>query len=244
MSEKDLVRLQKVIARSGIASRREAERLIASGLVSVNGALVDQLGARVSSDDRILVRGKEILPAALTYLMVNKPRGFVCSNDQHSKFPSFLDLLPQDRRSVHHVGRLDVASDGLLLATSDGAFTQVVTHPSFEVPKFYEVLVRGAVNGEVVRDCMKGVIVDGEQLRFQDLRSEASYNGLTKLHVRLIGGKNREIRRLLNVFELGVSRLTRVSVGPVKLGGLKSGAWRELKRREIESLKAFREVSN
>ncbi len=240
MSEKNLVRLQKVIAQAGVASRRQAEQLILDRLVSVNGEIVSELGIRVGAEDRIMVRGKEISPVPLVYLMLNKPRGFVCSNDRHSKFPSFLDLIPKVWQSVHHVGRLDVASDGLLLATTDGALTQIVTHPSFEVPKFYEVSVRGEVNESVIKGCLDGVTVDGEYLRFQELRNDGSHHGLTKLFIRLIGGKNREIRRLLNVFDLGVSRLTRIGVGELVLGNLDSGKWRELSVKERASLFAFK----
>jgi 23S rRNA pseudouridine2605 synthase len=239
VSEKELVRLQKLIARSGIASRREAERLILDGLVCVDGVIVRELGTRVSEDSRISVRGEVISESPRVYLALNKPRGYLCSSDTSSQFPSFLDLFPKDLRYVHHVGRLDVASEGLLLATSDGALTQIVTHPSFEVPKFYEVELRGEIPADLEERCCQGEQVDGEWLKFESARFETRGTDDPLLKVRLIGGKNREIRRLLEFCGVGVGRLVRVGIGGLYLGSIRSGAWRNLTPREINALFDF-----
>ena len=240
MSEKELVRLQKLIARSGIASRREAERLILDGLVCVDGSVVRELGTRVPEDAQISVRGATISASPLVYLALNKPRGYLCSSDTSSQFPSFLDLFPKDLRFVHHVGRLDVASEGLLLATSDGALTQIVTHPSFEVPKFYEVEVRGDIPSDLEERCCRGEQVDGEWLKFESAQFETRGTDDPLLKVRLIGGKHREIRRLLEFCGVGVRRLVRVGIGGLYLGSLRSAAWRNLTQREVNALFDFR----
>ncbi|MDA7497221.1 rRNA pseudouridine synthase [bacterium] len=244
MSEKELVRLQKLIARSGIASRREAERLILDGLVCVDGAIIRELGTRVSVDARISVRGETISESPRVYLALNKPRGYLCSSDTSSQFPSFLDLFPKDLRFVHHVGRLDVASEGLLLATSDGALTQIVTHPSFEVPKFYEVELRGEIPADLEDRCCRGEEVDGEWLKFESAGFESRGTDDPLLKVRLIGGKNREIRRLLEFCGVGVRRLVRVAIGGLYLGSLRSGAWRNLTEREVNALFDFGKTEN
>lgn len=236
MSEKDLVRLQKLIARSGIASRREAERMILDGFVCVDGVVVRELGRRFSEDSEISVRGRIISAASLVYLLLNKPRGYVCSSDTTSQFPSFLTLFPEHLRNVHHVGRLDVASEGLLLATTDGSLTQIVTHPSFEVPKFYDVELRGEIPSDLEDRCCDGNLVDGELLRFESAHLESGFDGRPMLNVRLIGGKNREIRRLLGSFGVEVRRLVRVGIGHLKLGSLRPGSWRDLDFKELRSL--------
>ena len=239
MSLHQKVRLQKVIARSGIASRREAERLIANGLVAVNGRVVTELGVQVAPSDSISVSGRRIVATEKRYLIINKPRGYVCSKVGDKKFPSFLELLPDELRSVHHIGRLDVGSEGLLLATTDGELTQIVTHPSFEVPKEYSVWVRGLLSDAVRKRCLEGVVVDGEILRFRRLLVSDRVGLNARLGVTLIGGKNREIRRLLEACDLQVRRLQRVAIGAIELGNLKVGKWRELVASEIASLKRF-----
>ena len=240
MSEELPVRLQKVIARSGVASRREAERLILSGLVCVNGRCVRELGTKVFAADVVLVNGVELKPTDLLYLALNKPRGYECSNDPSSNFPSFLSLLPKDRRTVHHVGRLDVASEGLLLATTDGALTQIVTHPSFEVPKLYDVWVRGQVDDVVLRACVEGRRIDGEWLRFEEMDCVENVGDRSLVRVKLHGGKNREIRRLIESFGMGVARLKRQQIGSVQLGDLATGKWRVLTAEEVDSLFGYR----
>ncbi len=203
--------------------------------MSVNGRVVSRPGTRVSDEDRILVEGRE-LPArkASLYLALNKPRGYVCSRVATQKFPSFLDLLPKSHRAVHHVGRLDVASEGLLLASDDGAFTHQVCHPSYEVAKEYEVALRGAFPDRFRARARKGILSDGQRLRFSDLE----ILGRDRVRVVLIGGKNREIRRMMASFQLHVIRIRRLAVGPVRLGDLAVGDWRSLREEELRDLRS------
>ncbi|MCS1408102.1 MAG: Ribosomal large subunit pseudouridine synthase B [Verrucomicrobia subdivision 3 bacterium] len=240
MSEEEAIRLQKFIAQSGFASRRRAERLITSGLVRVNGAVTSKLGVKVLPCDRVEVGGRFLKPCVRKlYLALHKPRGFVCSRVSSEKFPSYLSLLPDELREVHNVGRLDVASEGLLLATNDGEFTHFITHPRFEVRKEYEVDTRGRFSPLFLKRLCEGVSVDGELLRFVDLRVVRDDPAQGRLSVQLIGGKNREIRRLLDYFDLQVVRLRRVRIGEVRLGGLGAGAWRHLRADEVKGF-AFR----
>ena len=232
----EAIRLQKYIARSGFASRRRAEDLITSGRVLVNGAVVSELGTRVNLEDKVVVDGKRLCPLVRkVYLAIYKPRGFVCSAVSSEKFPSFLTLLPDAlKRGVHHAGRLDVSSEGLLLASNDGDFTYFVTHPKFEVCKKYEVETQGHFSRNFQEQSCRGIWVDGEWLRFADLQIVRDDSKQGKVIIRLIGGKNREIRRLLQCFGLQVTRLKRICVGSVELKGLRSGSWRHLRPSEFQ----------
>ncbi len=235
MSEGETIRLQKYIARSGFASRRRAEGLIISGRVSVDGVVVSALGARVGPGVRVAVDGKVLLSRIRKiYLALHKPRGFVCSAVSSEKFPSFLSLLPVRLRGVHHAGRLDVGSEGLLLASNDGEFTYFVTHPKFGVRKEYEVETRGRFARDFREQACAGVWGEGERLRFVDLRILRENSKRGRIIVALVGGKNREIRRLLQYFGLQVIRLRRVRIGSVGLAGLRCGSWRRLRPSEFQ----------
>lgn len=243
MIEKRTERIQKVIARSGLASRRKAEKLILSGRVCVNGEVVRVLGTQVSDHDVVAVDGRRLPGLERLVLALNKPRGYVCSRETVGKFPSYLELLPQRYAHLHHVGRLDVASEGLLFVSSIGDFTQLITHPSFQVPKYYLVTVRGAVSAGLVEGCLRGRIVDGEQLRFEALSIVGERGGESTFRVTLLGGKNREIRRLFGSFGLEVSQLQRVGIGEVRLEGMALGDFRILTESEVESFSCYQRVS-
>lgn len=151
------------------------------------------------------------------------------------KVSFFLTLLPDAlRRGVHHAGRLDVNSEGLLLASNDGEFTYFVAHPKFEVCKKYEVETRGRFSRNFREHACRGVWVDGEWLRFADLQIVRDDSKQGKVIIHLIGGKNREIRRLLQCFGLQVTRLKRIRIGSVELKGLRSGSWRHLRPSEFQ----------
>ena len=240
MNGNDSIRLQKLIAHSGLASRREAERLIEKGVVTVNGEVVSELGSRVASTDQIVVDGRKLVLTSRLYLALNKPRGYVCSREVNGRFPSFLELLPTHLRSVHHVGRLDVASEGLLVSTTDGALTQVVTHPRYEVPKYYLVTLQGEEGADLEKRCETGARLDGEWLQFEELGVVQREAEWFSVKVKLHGGKNREIRRLLEHFGYSVRRLRRIGIGSVRLGAMKAGGWRHLSSEEVASLFRFK----
>ncbi len=242
MAEKDSIRLQKYLAEAGVASRRSAEKLIAEGRIRVDGQVVTELGTRVLRSSKVEVDGRSVsCQIPRQYLALNKPRGYVCSTVGSDKFPSFLDLVPQKVMSgLHHVGRLDVASEGLLFVTNDGSFTELVTHPRYEVRKSYEVTALGKAPSDFAERCVAGVQMGEDRLRFVGVEVTWSDGDRTVYAVELIGGKNREIRRMFEYFGLRVQRLVRVRIGSIALDGLKTGRWRDLSASEIDEFLRLR----
>ena len=237
------VRIQKAIADRGLASRREAERWIEEGRVAVNGKPV-QLGDRCDpARDTVTVDGNPISRRSATKVVVamNKPRGFVCTNeDPHAKRTVF-DLLPPElaRMRLFCVGRLDKDSEGLLLLTNDGELQQRLAHPSYGVLKRYHVDIQQPLREEDVVKLKKGIRWEGEHLSVEKVVPRHARGGKTawkELEVSLHHGKKREIRRLFYAFGYDVKRLKRVQIGEFTLKGLPRGHIRTLRRGEIESL--------
>lgn len=232
------IRLQKVIAMAGVASRRKAEALIAEGKVKVNGVVVKELGTKVSMSDRIVVEGKEISkPQNLVYYLVNKPRGVLSSvSDPHGR-PTVVSMIADDTR-IFPVGRLDMDTTGALILTNDGNFANLLTHPSYEITKTYRVSVSGHMKFKVTEQLEKGLSVDGVDYlpmkvsRFKYIEEKDR----TVFDLTLSEGKNRQIRILMEHFELPVIRLHRYSIGPVVIDDLKIGEYRRLKPFEIKKL--------
>jgi len=238
-------RLQKFLARAGIASRRHAEELIAAGLVTVNGEVVREQGVRVHpGSDEVQVRGKLVqLPHdAHLYLMMNKPINTMTTTDDPEGRRTVLDLLP-DRwaaRRVYPVGRLDWDSEGLLLLTDDGALTLRLTHLRYALPKEYIALVEGDPEPAALRRLERGLWLDGETrptapAHVRPLRVE---NGNAWISVEIHEGRNRQVRRMFEAIGHPVLRLRRVRVGPLSLGGLEPGEARELRPDEVSALRA------
>jgi len=236
-------KLQKVLARAGIASRREAERWIASGRVSVNGK-VATLGDRVVGDEKILVDGKPVKSVAARavsrrVLVYNKPEGEVCSRNDPEGRPTVFDHLPavQDQRWVC-VGRLDINTSGLLLFTTDGELANKLMHPSTEIDREYAVRVRGSeVNDDVLERLKKGVELEDGVARFTDVRFFRGEGTNHWYHAVLMEGRNREVRRLWDSQGVTVSRLKRVRYGCIFLPSyVKVGQWVELETKDINEL--------
>jgi pseudouridine synthase len=238
-------RLQKFLARAGIASRRHAEELIAAGLVTVNGEVVREQGVRVHpGSDEVHVRGKLIQAPneAHLYLMMNKPISTMTTTDDPEGRRTVLDLLP-DRwasRRVYPVGRLDWDSEGLLFLTDDGALTLRLTHPRYALPKEYIALVEGEPEPAALRRLERGLSLEGETrptapAHVRPLRVEG---GNTWISVEIHEGRNRQVRRMFEAIGHSVLRLRRVRVGPLALGGLESGETRELRSNEVAALRA------
>lgn len=226
-------RIQKLIAQSGLCSRRAAEELLAAGRVTVNGA-VAQLGDKAAPTDTVCVDGKPLtVVEQKTYLMLHKPRGYTCT--LKDKFAEHLvtELVADCGARVFPVGRLDKDSEGLLLMSDDGAFMQTMTHPRHGVEKVYEVTVHGALEGceerlAAIRD------LNGEPIRPAKVRKLAK----NVLEVTISQGKNRQVRRMCAQVGLTVERLKRVKEHTLTLGDLPCGAWRYLTDDEIRSLQA------
>lgn len=231
-------RLHKVIAASGICSRREAEFLIAAGRVKVNGKGVQTMGVKVGPNDRIAVDNK-LIPekeAPIT-LMLHKPRGFLTSKSDPFHNKTVMDLLPPDYQHLNPVGRLDKDSEGMLLFTSDGAMLERLTHPKFDHVKIYEVLVKGDMPEFILAELnSKNLVLEGYKLRPMLVKILNVEGEDTWLEFRLKEGRKRQIRRVMERMRQPVLRLIRVGMGGVKLGKLPKGEFRILEEKEIAAL--------
>ncbi|MCC7518078.1 MAG: rRNA pseudouridine synthase [Verrucomicrobiae bacterium] len=230
-------RINAFLAAAGLASRRGAERLVAEGRVTLNGAIVRDLATCVDpAADRVECDGAPVLLGKRRYALVNKPAGYACTRrDPHSR-RTVYDLLPADLHALAHAGRLDVDSEGMLLLSDDGNWIQTVTHPRHGTRKEYEVEVRGVPNKGTLACALRGVESRGETLRLESARVLAAKGNRAILSVRLREGRNREIRRLFGVLQHEVLRLVRVAIGGLKLGALKPGSWRWLTSGEVALL--------
>lgn len=232
-------RLQKVLAAAGLASRRECENFILEGRVEVDGKVVSELGARVDrASQEIRVDGEPLARTRLQYFAVNKPEGVVCTARDPSGRPRVTDLLPPGVGRMFNVGRLDLASEGLILVTNDGELANQLTHPRHGVEKIYDVQVAGVPGPEVLEQLHRGVHLAEGYVHAVKVRIKARKKNSTMLEMVLDEGRNREIRRLLARVGHKVQRLTRIAVGPVRLGELPRGAVRQLTREEVQKLKA------
>jgi 23S rRNA pseudouridine2605 synthase/16S rRNA pseudouridine516 synthase len=237
-------RLQKFLARAGVASRRHAEELITAGLVTVNGRVVREQGVRVRpASDEVRVHGELVrIPGdAHLYLMMNKPLDTMTTMKDPEGRRTVLDLLPAQwaSRRVYPVGRLDWESEGLLLLTDDGALTLRLTHPRYALPKEYIALVAGEPAPAALRRMARGLPLEGETrptapAHVRPLRVE---DGNTWISVEIHEGRNRQVRRMFDVIGHHVLRLRRVRVGPLSLGGLEPGETRELRPDEVAALR-------
>jgi 23S rRNA pseudouridine2605 synthase len=234
-----MVRLQKFLAECGVASRRAGEELIRAGRVSVNGQIVRQLGTRVNPQhDRVCVDDSPVRLQRKHYVMLHKPRGYLCTRRDPGRRPTVGDLLPPEWRSLHPVGRLDLDSEGLLLLTNDGAFTLRLTHPRYGIRKVYHVVVEGRVEPQQLARLEHGVTHQGEHLTARRATLRSANNSTSQLEIELTEGRNREVRRMMEVLGRPVLRLHRTRIGPLKLGELPVGKWRTLTPAEVKSLMA------
>lgn len=234
-------RLQKLIAQAGITSRRKAEELIQQGQVTVNGQ-VATIGDKADPQaDDIRVQGRRLrLSEWLRYILLHKKRGVVSTTNDPEGRPTVLDMVAgKVKERVYPVGRLDIDSDGLLLLTNDGELTNLLTHPRYESEKTYKVLVDGMPNERTLDRWRNGVMLDGEKTascRIKVLSTTAGKK--TWLRIVMGEGKNRQIRRVGELLGHPVLRLTRTHIGPIELGNLKPGHYRELSAKEVQLLKS------
>ncbi len=231
-------RLQKYMSRCGVASRRKAEELILAGLVKVNGETIRKLGAKIiPGRDRVEVKGKEINPAEFIYLMLNKPKGYITGNRDPQGRLTVLDLLPEEFPRVFPVGRLDYNTTGLLLLTNDGQLAFGITHPSYEVKKTYEVLVKGVPEPTSLESLRKGILLeDGPTLPAKvDIIKVKTGNAIIRIVIR--EGRKRQVRRMFWAIGHPVMELMRVGIGPLTLDGLPLGKYRPLNGMEIAALR-------
>lgn len=242
MSEENLMRLQKYIALSEVASRRKAEEMILEGRVKVNGSIEDTLGKKVDVDrDRIEVDGQEIhLKKEKLYMMLNKPSGYVTTVSDQFNRPTVLTIIEKDIKGrVYPVGRLDYDTEGLILLTSDGDFTYTATHPKHKIDKVYLATVKGIPNSNKIRQFMNGLEIEDYVTAPAVLKIVKVMKNSSVLEITIHEGKNRQVRKMCETIGHPVIKLKRVAIGNIRLGNLPLGKWRHLTESEIKYLRGI-----
>ncbi|HIW71222.1 MAG TPA: rRNA pseudouridine synthase [Candidatus Levilactobacillus faecigallinarum] len=232
-------RLQKVLAHAGVASRRQAEKLITSGHVRVNATVVTELGTKVGVHDKITVDNVPVVGEAPVYVMLYKPRGVVSTANDDKGRKTVVDLIENVPQRIYPVGRLDYETTGLLLLTNDGELANRLTHPKYEVDKVYVARVTGVPTNDAMRQLRKGVTVDGETYapaKLKLLSSDAKKHTAI-VQVTIHEGKNHEVRKMLAAVGYPVEKLKREQYGFLTLKGLQNGDSRYLKPEEVKELK-------
>jgi len=231
------IRLQRLLAMSGAGSRRHCEEYITTGRVTVNGKTVTELGARVDPDTQdVRLDGERLKINRRSYYMLNKPTGVLCTNRDPQGRTRVQDLFPKGHERLFTVGRLDENSQGLLLVTNDGDLAHRMAHPRFEVEKTYRVQVAGIPSREIVEQLEQGMYFSEGRFAAKSARMVKSKGQSAVLEIVLTEGQNREIRRLLARVGHKVQRLTRVGLGPLRLGELPLGQYRRLDPQEVQQL--------
>jgi len=230
-----LMRVQRALAKAGIASRRAAETLIEDGVVRVDGA-VATLGSKVDPDSQIItVRGKRIAQKPRRWIVFHKPLGVVTTAKDEEGRRTVFDFLPR-AEGLTYVGRLDVMTTGLLLLTTDGDAVQRLTHPKYHVPRRYTALVHGLPTGQIAEAVRRPVSLDGRPVVPVAVRVRPGVEGRSILDVTLAEGRRHVVRRWAEALGLKVERLARLAYGPIRLGELPVGKWRNLTPAEEKSI--------
>ena len=237
------MRINKYLASCGIASRRNSEQYVLEGRVKVNGKVVTALSTEIREDkDVVTLDGKVVsLPKKHIYLMMNKPKGLICSVSDDRERKTIIDLLPEEfkNKRVFPIGRLDYDSEGLLLLTTDGDLANRLMHPSGDVNKTYVCKVEGQVLEADIAKLRKGVELDGSLTKKAKIKLLEFDGKLSRYEITISEGRNRQIRRMFETINKEVVFLRRVAIGDLRLGGLYRGETRELKPEEIEYLMRF-----
>lgn len=238
------IRLQKLMAASGVASRRVSEQMIVARRVSVNGKVVSELGTRIQPTDRVSVDGVPIqLDTNKRYLILNKPVGVVSTMMDEQGRPDLRSFVADLDERIYNVGRLDVQTSGLLLLTNDGELAHVLAHPSFGVQKTYLAKTRGEITPQTIARLRKGIELDDGPIAVDSARLIQVRSGSSLIEMVLHSGRNRIVRRMLEAVGHPVVELVRRSFGPLHLGSLKSGQMRELTKVELGSVLALVEAA-
>ena len=232
------IRLQKVLAQAGVASRRSAEHLIEQRRVEVDGQVVTEFGLRVDPSVSVVrVDGERIPPVSPhAYLVLNKPRGVVTTMSDPQGRPSIADYVEDRAERLYHVGRLDTDTEGLLLLTNHGEFAHRLAHPSYEVSKTYVAEVEGVLKPGTIRQLLDGVDLDDGPARADTVKIVSKAPGRTLVEMSLHEGRNRIVRRMFDAVGHPVRRLTRTAIGPVRRGNLRTGELRALDTKELGQL--------
>ena len=234
------MRINKFLAEKGIASRRHADEMIAAGRVKINGQIVT-LGVHVEEGDEVMVDDAVVSmeETKLEYYIMNKPKGVVCTVSDDRGRKTVMDLLPENVGRVFPVGRLDYATEGLLILTNDGDMAFRLTHPTTEIPKTYMAKIEGTLTEKDLNPIRSGVELDGVLTKKCKAHIVETNKAYTKVHVTITEGRNRQVRRMFEAIGKNVEFLKRVSIGQLKLKGLDRGKIRTLNEMEIAYLKGL-----
>jgi len=238
LDQEGMIRLQKLLAQSGVASRRKCEELMLEGHVEVDGEVVTRLGTKVDPRTAVIrVDGKRLPPMSPhVYLVLNKPRGVVSTMSDPEGRRTLSDFVADRPERLFHVGRLDTDTEGLILLTNDGDFAHRMAHPSYEMDKTYVAEVAGQVAKPTVRKILDGVTLEDGPVEVSSFKVVSSHGGKSIVELVIHEGRNRIVRRLLDAVGHPVKRLTRTAIGPVRLSGLRKGELRDLTRDELGTL--------
>jgi len=238
LDQEGMIRLQKLLAQSGIASRRKCEELMLEGHVEVDGEVVTRLGTKVDPRTAVIrVDGKRLPPVSPhVYLVLNKPRGVVSTMSDPEGRRTLSDFVADRPERLFHVGRLDTDTEGLILLTNDGDFAHRMAHPSYEMDKTYVAEVPGPVSNATLRTVLDGVTLEDGPVTVSSFKVVSTHRDRAIVELVIHEGRNRIVRRLLEEVGHPVQRLTRTAIGPVRLTGMRRGEIRDLTREELGTL--------
>ncbi len=234
------IRLNKFLAQAGVASRREVDKMIVEGRITVNGRVVRILGTKIDDEkDRVELDGKRVeKEEEMIYLMLNKPPGYLVTLKDPFRRPTIKELLPSLKERIYPVGRLDYDSEGLLLLTNNGELAHRLAHPRYRVPKNYVVEIKGVPGSSKISRLERGVYIDGKKTAPARIAKLSGSAKKTLLRIEIHEGRKREVKRMFEAVGHRVLRLKRVGFGGMRLGKLQTGKWRFLTRKEVDSLKS------
>ncbi|MBU0506092.1 MAG: pseudouridine synthase [bacterium] len=234
-------RIQKVIASTGVFSRRAVEKLIDEKKIKINGIIVTTKGMKIDpTKDRIQIDGKAFkinTQEEFVAILINKPRQVMVTRSDPEKRKCIFDLLPEEMAHLKPVGRLDYNTQGAIILTNDGEFILHLTHPKYHLEKVYELKTTNEVTDKQINRLRKGIVLDGSRTLPAQIRIMRRNKTSSILEFVLVEGKNRQIRRMCQTVGISVKELKRISIGPVKLGTLKSGGFRRLTLKELQYLR-------
>ena len=231
-------RLQKVIASSGVTSRRKAEELIIKGKVRVNGKVVKELGTQVNGSDVIEVDGVMInRDIVKKYYLLNKPRGVISSVRDDKGRPTVVDYIRTEER-IYPIGRLDYDTTGLIILTNDGELTELLTHPKNQIPKTYVAKIEGLLNKDDIDRLRAGVMIEGRKAYIKDFKiRDKNFEAKTSIvEVTITEGRNHIVKKIFESLKHPVIRLSRIKIAFLEIGNLKSGQYRELTIKEVKKI--------
>lgn len=229
-------RLQKILAQGGLGSRRQCEEFIQKGHIRIDGKIIRELGVKIDpAKSQIYYNGKLVKLEPKVYFILNKPKGYLCTNYNHAARPRVIDLFPKAYQRLYTVGRLDADSEGLLIVTNDGTLCNFLTHPRYEVPKTYQIAINGYLESKVIEKITRGVWLSEGKTSPVRIRIIKRTRSFTALEITLKEGKNREIRRIFARFGYKVKFLKRTKIGSLTLN-LRTGQYQQVNRHKLLQL--------